>query len=66
MESPKRSIIKSLSWRITATLTTVLLVFLLSGNITLAFSIGGLEIIIKLVIYYLHERVWTKINWGLE
>lgn len=62
-ESHLRSILKGISWRIVATADTILIVLLitcLNGNCTLedAIAIGFLEFIIKLVIYYFHERVW--------
>lgn len=63
-EIPLRSIIKGITWRIIATLATVLLVFLFTDKIVMAFEIGGCEIVAKLLLYYLHERVWNRINWG--
>lgn len=59
-----KSIIKSITWRILATLTTITLVFMFTKRIALALEIGLLEISIKLIFYYLHERVWNKISWG--
>lgn len=66
MGMQKRSIVKSITWRILATLTTVSLVWIFSGRLYLAFSVGALEIIAKLFIYYFHERAWNKIKWGRE
>jgi len=60
-----RSIAKGISWRILATITTVTLVFLFTGNLALSMSIGVLDIIIKFTLYYLHERAWVMVNWGM-
>ncbi len=59
-----RSIVKGVSWRVVATLTTISLVFFLTGNLYIAFSVGFIEIFAKLLFYYLHERVWNRIEWG--
>lgn len=61
MDSRKRSVAKGLTWRALAMLDTVLLALIFTGNIGTAFSIGGLELITKLVWYYLHERLWVWI-----
>jgi len=63
-ETPLRSVVKAISWRASATLTTIALVFIFTKKITIALSIGGLEMILKLLIYYLHERFWNRIKWG--
>jgi uncharacterized membrane protein len=63
---PFRSIAKSFSWRILATLTTISLVWIGTGKIDTALAIGGAEFIIKMVVYYGHERAWAHIRWGLE
>jgi adenylylsulfate kinase len=61
-----RSIIKTVSWRFWATLTTVALVFLFTGYVKVAFAIGGVEVVVKLLLYYLHERVWSKVPHGIS
>ncbi|MBN2809992.1 MAG: adenylyl-sulfate kinase [Deltaproteobacteria bacterium] len=63
-ESKLRSIIKSLSWRLLATLTTILIVYIFVGNTRIAFSIGGIEVFLKMLVYFLHERLWEKIRFG--
>jgi len=66
MEKRVRTLMKTLSWRIVATSTTVILVFLLTKNLTTSASIGLLEIIVKTAIYFAHERIWNKLNFGRE
>lgn len=65
-ESKFRSVIKSVSWRFCATLTTVTLVLIFTGEADIAFTVGGLEIILKMLIYFFHERGWDKIKWGKQ
>lgn len=59
-----RSLIKSISWRIIGTADTILLAYYFSGTINAAVSIGGIELITKITLYYLHERMWALIRWG--
>ncbi len=63
-ETKARSLLKTLSWRFWATLTTIGLVLLFVGETAIALSIGGLEVILKMIIYFVHERVWDKIKVG--
>ena len=63
-ETKTRSIVKSITWRILATLTTIILVVIFTKNFKIAISVGIFETIAKSIIYYTHERVWTKVKWG--
>jgi len=65
MERSIRSVMKAVSWRFLATATTFSIVYLLTGQLVLALEVGGLEASAKLVLYYLHERVWTRQGWGV-
>jgi uncharacterized membrane protein len=58
----KRHIAKTITWRIVGTLDTILLSWLITGNAFLGLKIGLVEVITKMVLYFLHERVWYKIN----
>ncbi|MFT7616118.1 MAG: putative membrane protein [Candidatus Woesearchaeota archaeon] len=60
MESRKRSLAKTISWRICATITTAALVFIFTGDIAIAIGIGSIEVVAKLVLYYAHERMWLR------
>lgn len=66
MESRKRSVAKALTWRAGGSLTTAALVYVFTGELKLAAAIGGIEVVAKMVIYYLHERVWSMVRWGRE
>jgi uncharacterized membrane protein len=63
-EKPIRSIVKSISWRILGTLDTIIISWVITGKLTLAFSIGAVELFTKMFLYFAHERVWNTINWG--
>ncbi|MGB9671920.1 MAG: DUF2061 domain-containing protein [Candidatus Bathyarchaeales archaeon] len=67
MEKPIRSLVKAISWRIVATLTTILLVVLFSkGDWSLGGIVGISELVLKTVVYYFHERVWNMLGFGRE
>ena len=57
-ESHLRSILKGVTWRIIATATTVTIAYIITGEDEQALTIGGIEFVGKLFIYYLHERAW--------
>ena len=63
-ESPMRSVLKGLTWRLVATFTTVLIAFCLTGEQGLALQIGAFEFVAKLAVYYLHERAWVRVPFG--
>lgn len=65
METHKRSILKSITFRIIATIITLLLVWFFTKDIVLSGSIAILEFLLKIVFYYFHERVWAGISWGM-
>ncbi len=61
----RRSIAKGVSWRITGTVDTTVVAFIITGDVSKALSIGATEVLTKLALYYLHERVWQRIRFGL-
>lgn len=61
-----RHIIKTFSWRIIGTIDTILLAWIIAGNPLTGLKIGGIEILSKMILYYLHERVWHKYNFGIQ
>ena len=64
MESRRRSIAKALSWRVVAMLITAMVALLWTGEWELAAAIGLADTVIKLGLYYLHERLWVRIDLG--
>ena len=63
-ETKYRSVLKSITWRFCATATTFTLVWIFTGKLDMAVMVGGLEALIKMVIYFLHERVWLSVQFG--
>lgn len=60
----KRSLLKTLSWRILATTDTFLISWLITQELKFAGAIASLEVVTKMVLYYSHERGWNLITWG--
>ena len=63
-ETHARTIAKSISWRVIATLTTMSIVYVFTKKPLLALEIGFFEVTSKMLFYYLHERGWGKVSWG--
>ena len=63
-ETNKRSIVKGISWRVVATTTTILIVYFFFGRLDLAIAAGLIETVLKVALYWAHERAWMKIRWG--
>lgn len=63
-ETKKRSVLKALSWRTWATITTAVIVFVFTGELALAVTVGFLEVFAKMALYFFHERLWQKISFG--
>ena len=57
----KVSLLKTLSWRLIGTIDTMCISYFLTGNIDIALSIGGIEVISKMALYYVHERAWVRL-----
>jgi uncharacterized membrane protein len=67
MVSYKRHLLKTITWRIVGTIDTMLLGWFVTGDIKLGLAIGGFEVITKMFLYFLHERVWYKyVRYGLN
>lgn len=64
-ESRKRHILKTLTWRGVGTLDTMILSWAITGNPFIGLKIGFSELLTKMILYYLHERVWYRTNYGL-
>ncbi len=63
--SVKRHLAKTITWRIIGTIDTMILGWLVTGDPITGLKIGGLEILSKMVLYFIHERIWYKMNFGL-
>ena len=62
-ETNKRSIVKGISWRVIATTTTIIIVYFFFGRLDLAIAAGMIETVLKVGLYWAHERAWLKVSW---
>ncbi|MGJ0333053.1 DUF2061 domain-containing protein [Aliarcobacter cryaerophilus] len=63
-EKPYRSVAKAISWRTVGTLDTIIVSYFITGNLVMAASIGTIEVITKMILYYFHERAWNRLKFG--
>ena len=63
-EKPYRSVAKAVSWRTVGTLDTIIVSYFITGSLVMAASIGTIEVITKMILYYVHERVWNRLSFG--
>jgi uncharacterized membrane protein len=63
-DSQQRSLVKTISWRMTGSSATLLIAYLISGNLTVAGTIAIVQLTANTILYYIHERIWNKIGWG--
>ena len=61
-----RSLAKTISWRITGSSATFLIAYVMIGDFAVAGVIGITQMISNTILYYIHERLWNKINWGRQ
>jgi len=61
-DSHYKSLLKAVSWRVTGSLDTFFLSWIITGTATLAFSIAFVELFTKIALYWIHERIWLKIE----
>jgi uncharacterized membrane protein len=66
METNSRSLAKAISWRITGTADTFIISWLITGHVALAGGIAVTELVTKVFLYWLHERIWNKFKWGKQ
>ena len=62
----KRHLLKTFSWRAAGSISTLVVVFVVTGNPFTGFKIGIVETITKMILYYIHEKMWYRINFGLN
>ena len=63
-ERPIRSLVKTLTWRVTGSSATFLIAYIMIGNLSIAGTIGITQLISNTILYYFHERIWTRISFG--
>ena len=65
METKRRSLLRVISWRITATVTTMIISWLITGKVDTAIKIGAVEVLAKIALQNVHERVWMTVKAGM-
>ena len=63
-EKHYRSLVKAISWRATGTADTIVISWLITGQIKMALGIGFVELFTKIFLYYVHERIWNRLSFG--
>uniref|UniRef100_UPI004049FBF6 DUF2061 domain-containing protein n=1 Tax=Flavobacterium sp. TaxID=239 RepID=UPI004049FBF6 len=56
----KVSALKAITWRIVGTIDTMIISYIMTGNIKIALSIGSFEVFSKMILYFFHERIWAR------
>ena len=62
MPAVKRHVAKTITWRIVGTIDTIILSWIITGDLGIGMAIGGVEVITKMVLYFLHERAWYNFS----
>jgi uncharacterized membrane protein len=65
-ETRKRSIAKSIIWRLICIAVSIVTSFFLTGRWDIAVAIGGIYNVITMILYYFHERIWNLVKWGIS
>jgi len=63
-DEKKRSVVKTITWRVTGSGATFLIAFFMTGNLAIAGTIGIVQMFSNTLLYYLHERIWNRIFWS--
>lgn len=65
-DTPRRSLVKTVSWRLTGSGATFLISYLIADNFAVAGTIATIQLISNTALYFVHERIWNKIKWGRD
>jgi len=63
-DTPQRSLIKTISWRITGSSATFAISYAVLGDFAVSSTIAVIQLTFNTLLYFAHERVWNKIKWG--
>ena len=58
----KVSVLKTISYRVIATISTMVIAYMFTGSIGISFGIGVVEVMFKTMLYFFHEEIWNKIK----
>jgi uncharacterized membrane protein len=65
-DTSRRSLVKTITWRVTGSGATFLISYAIAGNFAIAGTIAVVQLVSNTVLYFLHERVWNRIKWGRQ
>ncbi len=65
-ETRKRSVAKSITWRLICIVVSIVVSFLLTARWDIAVAIGGIYNVVTMILYYFHERIWNIVKWGVS
>ena len=65
-ETPRRSLAKTISWRITGSTATFLISYAVLGNINISGTIAVIQLTFNTLLYFVHERIWSRVKWGRQ
>ena len=65
-DSHRRSLLKTITWRVTGSTSAILIAYTVTGSVAVSSTIGIAHLIINTLLYWVHERVWTKVGWGRQ
>jgi len=63
-ETATITLVKTISWRVIATIASFFVSYFLIDDVVIAGSIAGIQVILHTILYYIHERLWIKLKWG--
>ena len=64
MDTKKRSLAKTISWRIAGSGATFAISYAVIGDFSVSSTIAVVQLTFNTVLYFIHERIWDRINWG--
>lgn len=66
MVHPKRHLAKAITWRVIASLITAIVAWWITDSFEIGAAIFSIDAAIKIVLYYIHERIWYRVRWGVK
>jgi len=66
VDHPKRTLLKTVTWRLIALLATIIVVYIYSGDVKESLVVGFVANGFKMILYYVHERIWNRSNFGRQ
>ncbi len=64
MDGHRRTLVKTITWRVIAVFTTIAVVYVYSGDAKESVIVGGAANFLKVFFYYIHERIWNRLQFG--